>query len=140
MAFKLAGSYAIKDAFQKAKPLILEPVMAMEVNVPSEFMGTVIGDLSSRRGQINSTKEDKGFSIIEAEIPLEAVRGYATVIRSLTQGRGSFYMEPKYYKQVPQVIQDQIVSNFTGGNGQKESISTLQSKLQVDKIIKHFIN
>jgi len=119
MAFKLAGSYAIKDAFQKAKPLILEPVMAMEVNVPSEFMGTVIGDLSSRRGQINSTKEDKGFSIIEAEIPLEAVRGYATVIRSLTQGRGSFYMEPKYYKQVPQVIQDQIVSNFTGGNGQK---------------------
>jgi len=82
-------------------------------------MGTVIGDLSSRRGQINSTKEDKGFSIIEAEIPLEAVRGYATVIRSLTQGRGSFYMEPKYYKQVPQLIQDQIVSNFTGGNGQK---------------------
>lgn len=119
MAFKLAGSYAIKDAFQKARPIILEPVMAMEVNVPSEFMGTVIGDLSSRRGQINSTKEDKGFSIIEAEIPLEAVRGYATVIRSLTQGRGSFYMEPKYYKQVPQLIQDQIVSNFTGGNGQK---------------------
>jgi len=119
MAFKLAGSYAIKDAFQTAKPIILEPVMAMEVNVPSEFMGTVIGDLSSRRGQINSTKEDKGFSIIEAEIPLEAVRGYATVIRSLTQGRGSFYMEPKFYKQVPQVIQDQIVSNFTGGNGQK---------------------
>ena len=119
MAFKLAGSYAIKDAFQTAKPIILEPVMAMEVNVPSEYMGTVIGDLSSRRGQINSTKEDKGFSIIEAEIPLEAVRGYATVIRSLTQGRGSFYMEPKYYKQVPQVIQDQIVSNFTGGNGQK---------------------
>jgi len=119
MAFKLAGSYAIKDAFQSAKPIILEPIMAMEVNVPSEFMGTVIGDLSSRRGQINSTKEDKGYSIIEAEIPLEAVRGYATIIRSLTQGRGSFYMEPKFYKQVPQVIQDQIVSNFTGGNGQK---------------------
>ncbi len=119
MAFKLAGSYAIKDAFTKARPVVLEPIMALEVNVPSEFMGTVIGDLSSRRGQINSTKDEKGFSIIEAEIPLEAVRGYATVIRSLTQGRGSFYMEPKFYKEVPSNIQEQIVSSFSSGS-QKE--------------------
>jgi len=119
MAFKIAGSYAIKDAFAHAKPVLLEPIMKMEVNCPSEFMGTVIGDLSSRRGQVNSTKEDKGFTIIDAEIPLEAVRGYATVIRSLTQGRGSFYMEPKCYRQVPGSIQEEIVGKYSGENSQK---------------------
>lgn len=119
MAFKIAGSYAIKDAFAHAKPILLEPIMKMEVNCPSQFMGTVIGDLSSRRGQVNSTKEDKGFTIIDAEIPLEAVRGYATVIRSLTQGRGSFYMEPKCYRQVPGSIQEEIVGKYSGENSQK---------------------
>ncbi len=120
MAFKIAGSYAIKDAFAHAKPVLLEPIMKMEVNAPSEYMGTVIGDLSSRRGQINSTKEEKGFAIIDAEIPLEAVRGYATVIRSLTQGRGSFYMEPKCYRQVPASIQEEIVGKYSGENSQKD--------------------
>ena len=119
MAFKIAGSYAIKDAFAHAKPILHEPIMKMEVNCPSQFMGTVIGDLSSRRGQVNSTKEDKGFTIIDAEIPLEAVRGYATVIRSLTQGRGSFYMEPKCYRQVPGSIQEEIVGKYSGENSQK---------------------
>ncbi len=108
MAFKLAGSYAIKEAFQQASPIILEPVMKMEVATPSEFLGSVIGDLSSRRGQINGTEEALGFTTINAFVPLEAVRGYATTIRSLTQGRGSFYMEPAHYDPVPRDIQAEL--------------------------------
>jgi elongation factor G len=109
-AFKLAGAFAIKDAFEHAKPLILEPIMKMEVNTPTDFLGTVIGDLSSRRGQISGTTESFGFNTINALIPLEAVRGYATVIRSLTQGRGSFYMEPSHYDPVPRQIQEELVN------------------------------
>lgn len=108
MAFKLAGSYAIKEGVQKATPLILEPIMKMEVATPSEFLGAVIGDLSSRRGQINGTEEALGFTTINAFVPLEAVRGYATTIRSLTQGRGSFYMEPAHYDPVPRDIQAEL--------------------------------
>ena len=107
-AFKLAGNYAIKDAFALANPLVLEPIMKMEVAVPSEFMGTVIGDLSSRRGQIGGTTDAFGFTTITATIPLDNVRGYATVIRSLTQGRGSFYMEPSHYDPVPRDIQEKL--------------------------------
>jgi elongation factor G len=108
MAFKLAGAYAIKSAFELAKPIILEPIMKMEVATPSEFLGATIGDLSSRRGQINGTEEALGFTTINAFVPLEAVRGYATTIRSLTQGRGSFYMEPAHYDPVPRDIQEQL--------------------------------
>lgn len=113
MAFKLAGSYAIKDAFQKARPLVLEPIMKMEVATPSEFMGTVIGDLSARRGQINGTTDSFGFTTIDAFIPLESVRGYATVIRSLTQGRGSFYMEPSHYDPVPAQVQVELTNKMS---------------------------
>jgi len=114
-AFKLAGAYAIKEAFQAARPLILEPIMKMEVSTPSEFLGTVIGDLSSRRGQIGGTTESFGFTTINATVPLDAVRGYATVIRSLTQGRGSFYIEPSHYDPVPSNIQIQLTTKLTGG-------------------------
>jgi len=114
MAFKLAGAYAIKDAFAAAKPLIIEPIMKFEVNVPSEFLGTVIGDLSSRRGQINGTEDSHGFSTIHAFVPLEAIGGYATVIRSLTQGRGSFYMEPCRYDPVPRDIQEKLTTKING--------------------------
>jgi elongation factor G len=113
-AFKLAGAYAIKDAFVQAKPLILEPVMKMEVATPSEFLGSVIGDLSGRRGQINGTTDSFGFTTILAFVPLDAVRGYATVIRSLTQGRGSFYIEPSHYDPVPREIQEKLTIK-TGG-------------------------
>lgn len=112
-AFKLAGAYAIKDAFVRAKPLILEPIMKFEVATPSEFLGTVIGDLSSRRGQIGGTTDAFGFTTINASVPLEAVRGYATVIRSLTQGRGSFYMEPSHYDPVPRDIQEKLTIKTT---------------------------
>lgn len=108
MAFKLAGAYAIKDAFESAGPIIIEPVMKLEVNTPSEFLGSVIGDLSSRRGQITGTNDSLGFTTILAFIPLEGIRGYATVIRSLTQGRGSFYMEPSHYDPVPRDVQENL--------------------------------
>lgn len=107
-AFKLAGAYAIKDAFMKGRPLVLEPIMKMEVATPSEFQGTVIGDLAARRGQISGTSDSMGFTTIIALIPLEMVRGYATVIRSLTQGRGSFYMEPAQYDPVPRDVQEKL--------------------------------
>jgi len=110
MAFKLAGAYAIKDAFAAARPLIIEPIMKFEVSTPSEFLGTVIGDLSSRRGQINGTEDSHGFSTIHAFVPLESIGGYATVIRSLTQGRGSFYMEPCRYDPVPREIQEKLTT------------------------------
>ncbi|MDP4009847.1 MAG: elongation factor G [Candidatus Shapirobacteria bacterium] len=113
MAFKLASSYAIKYAFEKARPIILEPIMKFEVSTPSEFLGSVIGDLSSRRGQINGTTESGNFTTVMAFIPLEAVRGYATVIRSLTQGRGSFYMEPSHYDPVPREIQEGLLISKT---------------------------
>ncbi|HBP50887.1 TPA: hypothetical protein DD455_00965 [Candidatus Shapirobacteria bacterium] len=87
--------------------------MKFEVATPSEFLGTVIGDLSSRRGQIAGTTDAFGFSTIDATIPLEAVRGYATVIRSLTQGRGSFYMEPSHYDPVPREIQERLTIKTT---------------------------
>jgi len=114
MAFKLAGNYAIKDAFAAAKPLIVEPIMKFEVATPSEFLGSVIGDLSSRRGQINGTEDSHGFTTIHAFIPLEAIGGYATVIRSLTQGRGSFYMEPCRYDPVPRDIQEKLTTKSNG--------------------------
>jgi elongation factor G len=116
-AFKLAGSYAIKDAFVLARPLILEPIMKMEVATPSDFLGTVIGDLSSRRGQIGGTTDSFGFTTVNATIPLEAVRGYATVIRSLTQGRGTFYMEPSHYDPVPRDIQEKLTIKTTDKKG-----------------------
>lgn len=112
-AFKLAGSYAVKDAFLQANPLILEPIMKFEVATPSEFLGTVIGDLSSRRGQVGGTNEAFGFTTVTATVPLEAVRGYATVIRSLTQGRGSFYMEPSHYDPVPREVQEKLTIKTT---------------------------
>jgi len=112
-AFKLAGAYAIKDAVALARPLILEPIMKMEVATPSDFLGTVIGDLSSRRGQIGGTTDSFGFTTVVATIPLETVRGYATVIRSLTQGRGSFYMEPSHYDPVPRDIQEKLTIKTT---------------------------
>ncbi len=110
MAFKLAGAYGIKDAFEHAKPIVLEPIMKMEVATPSEFLGTVMGDLSSRRGQILGTTDSFGFTTIDCMIPLSEIRGYATVIRSLTQGRGSFYMEPSHYDPVPGDVQMKLTA------------------------------
>lgn len=111
MAFKIAGSMALKKAAKRANPVLLEPIMTLEVTTPEDFLGQVIGDLSSRRAQILGTKTRKNVRIVNALVPLAEIRGYATVIRSLTQGRGSFYMEPSHYEEMPENIKEQVVAN-----------------------------
>ncbi len=104
LAFKIAGAMALQDAVKKSKLALLEPIMKMEVTVPDQFMGSVIGDLSSRRGKIISTEKKHNVTAIKAYAPLSTLSGYATVIRSLTEGRGFFYMEPSHYNEVPKNI------------------------------------
>lgn len=111
LAFKIAGSMAIKDAVKKADPVLLEPIMRVEVVTPEEYMGEVIGDLNSRRGRIQSIEEGKGVKIITALVPLAEMFGYATTLRSLTQGRGSFTMQFDHYEEVPANIAQQIIGN-----------------------------
>ncbi|XOB40410.1 MAG: elongation factor G [Candidatus Nealsonbacteria bacterium] len=108
-AFKIAASIALQQAAKRAKPVLLEPIMNLEVVVPSEFFGDVIGDLSARRGKIKETKDRLNLKIIEANVPLAEMFGYATTLRSLTEGRGTFTMEFDYYNNVPQNITQEII-------------------------------
>ncbi len=109
MAFKIAASMAFKEAASKAKPVLLEPIMKVEVIVPEEYMGEVIGDLNSRRGKIQSIGERKNAKVIDALVPLAEMFGYATVLRSLTQGRGTFTMQFSHYEEVPPNIAQEII-------------------------------
>lgn len=104
IAFKIAGSMALQDGAKKAGISLLEPIMKMEVTVPDEFMGTVIGDLSSKRGKILGTDKKGKATVIKAYAPLAELSGYVTTLRSLTEGRGIPYMEPSHYEEVPQNI------------------------------------
>ncbi len=113
MAFKIAGSMAIKEACKKANPVILEPIMKVVVIVPEEYMGDVIGDLSSRRGTIQGMDDRNGVKQINALVPLSEMFGYSNDLRSKTQGRGQYVMEPHSYVQVPKNIADGIVSKRT---------------------------
>ncbi len=110
VAFQIAGSMALQDAVKKADGVILEPIMKVEVTTPDEFMGDVIGDLSAKRSQILSTSKRGNATIILAMVPLAELSGYATKLRSITQGRASYYMEASHYEEVPKNIQEQIVS------------------------------
>jgi elongation factor G len=114
MAFKMAGSLALKNGVLKANPVILEPVFKLEVVVPAEFMGDIIGDLNARRGQIESIDTNGDVSVIHATVPLAETFGYATTLRSLTQGRGTHSMEFFAYKQVPSEMADEITKKVTG--------------------------
>ncbi len=114
MAFKLAGSYAIQAAVRKASPVLLEPIMAVEVVVPEEYMGDVIGDINSRRGRMEGMELLGNTQIIKAKVPLSEMFGYATDIRSRTQGRGSFTMHFGKYDEMPASLQEQIVSKAQG--------------------------
>ena len=109
LAFKIAGSMAFKEAAQKANPVLLEPIMKVEVVVPEEYMGEVIGDLNSRRGRIQSISDRKGAKVIDALVPLAEMFGYATTLRSLTQGRGTFTMQFSHYEEVPSNIAQEII-------------------------------
>lgn len=109
MAFKIAGSMAFKNAMQKADPVILEPMMKVEVTVPEEYMGDVMGDVSSRRGRIEGMEPRNGAQIIRGFVPLSEMFGYATSLRSRTQGRGTYSMEFDHFEEVPKSIQEQII-------------------------------
>jgi elongation factor G len=114
MAFKIAGSMGVRRAAEKAKPVLLEPVMNVEVVVPEEYMGEVIGDLNSRRGRIEGMELRGTSQIIKSMVPLAQMFGYATDMRSLTQGRGSFTMHFGRYEEAPGPIAEEIISKVQG--------------------------
>jgi len=114
MAFKFAGSIAFKDAARKASPVLLEPVMAVEVTVPEEFLGTIIGDINSRRGRIESMEHAAGSQVVKAMVPLKEMFGYVNDIRSSTQGRASYSMQFARYEEAPRMIADEIIGRSQG--------------------------
>jgi len=115
MAFKIAGSIGIKEALRKSAPVILEPVMSVEVDTPEEFMGDVMGDLSSRRGHIEGVEPRGNSQIVHGKVPLANMFGYATDLRSRTQGRAAYTMQFKAYEPVPKSIAEEIVAKAGGG-------------------------
>ena len=117
MAFKIAGSMAFKEACRKADPTLQEPIMKVSVIVPDEYMGDVIGDLNARRGQIVKLEARSGAQQIDANVPLAEMFGYATDLRSRTQGRGQYTMEPSHYVEIPKNIRDKIVETRTKPQG-----------------------
>jgi elongation factor G len=116
MAFKIAGSLGLSEAAKKAGLTLLEPIMKVEVSTPDEFMGDLIGDLSSKRAQIQGTEKRGNATIINALVPLAELSGYITAIRSMSQGRATAYIEPSHYEEVPSNITQKVVaaSGFTG--------------------------
>ncbi len=114
MAFKIAGSMAIKEAVMKASPVLLEPMMKVEVEVPEDYIGNIIGDLNSRRGQIEGQETDQGIAKVSVKVPLAEMFGYATDIRSKTQGRGIFTMEFSHYEEVPRNVAEAIIAKNKG--------------------------
>lgn len=114
MAFKIAGSMALKAAKEKCNPCILEPIFKVEVTVPDEYMGDVMGDLNSRRGRIEGMESRSGAQIIRAKVPLSEMFGYSTTLRSRTQGRGTYSMELAHYEEVPKSISEEIVAKNKG--------------------------
>ncbi len=116
MAFKIAGSMAFKDGVKKCNPVLLEPMMKVEVECPEDFLGSIIGDLSSRRGQVEGQSIDDGVSKVQSKVPLAEMFGYATQLRSMTQGRGIFSMEFSKYEEVPRNVAEAIISKNQGNS------------------------
>jgi elongation factor G len=117
MSFKMAASIGLKEGLSKAKSFLLEPIMDLEATTPEDFMGSVIGDLSSRRAKIISITPRSNVRAIRAHVPLSEVFNYATVLRSLTQGRASYTMEPSFYAEVPSHISEKIVAGTSSRKG-----------------------
>jgi elongation factor G len=114
MAFQMAAAIALVDGLKKANCALLEPVMDMEIVVPEEYMGAVIGDLNGRRAKIISLGTRVNVRVIRNYVPLAEIFNYATVLRSLTQGRASYTIEPSFYQEVPSHIAEKIISGYTG--------------------------
>ena len=119
MAFKIAGSMAFKEACQKADPTLMEPIMKVSVIVPDEYLGNVIGDLNSRRGQIQGQENRSGAVQVDALVPLGEMFGYATDLRSRTQGRGQYTMEPHSYLEIPKSIREKIIDQRMSARAMK---------------------
>jgi len=111
MAFKVAGSMAFKEASKRAKPVLLEPVMAVEVVTPEEYMGDVIGNINSRRGQIEGMEPRGNAQVIKARVPLAEMFGYATDVRTMSQGRATYTMQFLHYAEVPHSIAEKLTEN-----------------------------
>ncbi len=117
-AFKIAGSMAFKEAMKRAKPKLLEPVMSIEISTPEEFVGDVIGNLNGRRGRVENIEPDAAGQVIKASVPLAEMFGYATDLRSMTQGRATFHMEPDHYEEVPATIAEALVQGDKSASNQ----------------------
>jgi elongation factor G len=115
MAFKIAGSMAFKDAMRKGEPVLLEPIMKVDVTVPEDYMGDVIGDVNSRRGRIEGMEALNGAQVIHSYVPLAEMFGYSTDLRSKTQGRGVYAMEVHHYEPVPKSIQEKLIDGKDAG-------------------------
>jgi elongation factor G len=109
-AFKMAASMAFKDGMRKASPVLLEPMMSVEVETPEDFMGNVVGDLSSRRGLIQGMDDNPTGKVIKAEVPLAEMFGYSTTLRSLSQGRATYTMEFKHYTEAPKSVAEAVIN------------------------------
>jgi elongation factor G len=114
MAFKIAGSMILKEAVRKADPVLLEPIMAVEVRTPEEYMGDVIGDLNSRRGMIQAMEDATGVKVVTAQVPLSEMFGYVGDLRSKTQGRASYSMQFDSYAEVPGNVAKEIIAKVRG--------------------------
>jgi elongation factor G len=114
IAFKIAGSMAFQDATKKAKPVLLEPIMSVEVVTPEEYMGDVIGDINSRRGRIQHMEARGNAQVIACKVPLSEMFGYATDLRSLSQGRANYTMQFSAYEQAPKNVSEEIVAKAAG--------------------------
>ncbi|MFA5975023.1 MAG: elongation factor G [Elusimicrobiota bacterium] len=121
MAFEIAGSMAFKEGARKARPVLLEPVMKFEVVTPEDYMGTIIGDLNSRRAQVNENEQRGNARLIRGVVPLAEMFGYATTVRSLSQGRASFNLEPSHYAEVPRNVSEEIVAKAGGSSASGSS-------------------
>jgi elongation factor G len=113
MAFKTAGSMGFVEGLKLGNPVLLEPIMDIEVTIPDEFMGVVIGDLNSRRAKIDSINQRANAKVLSGTVPLAEMFGYASALRSLTQGRGTYTMEPSCYSEVPKQIADKVIASAT---------------------------
>jgi elongation factor G len=114
MAFKIAGSMAFKAAAHKAKPVILEPIFSVEVVTPEEYMGNIVGDLNSRRGRIEGMGSRSDAQVVRVSVPLSEMFGYATTLRSISQGRALYSMHFSHYDEVPKNISEQIIEKVQG--------------------------
>jgi elongation factor G len=112
MAFKVAAKSAMREALKKASPIILEPIMKLEVSAPDEFQGTIIGQINQRRGIILNSSAEGGYVVVESEIPLKEMFGYASVLRGATQGKGEFTMEFLKYQQLPRGLQEELIEEY----------------------------